>query len=88
MKLLAPKEVNKWLLQELLLSAKISPPGKHNGLLFTKQMEVKLFSGLENNSSVLHRGKLLEGMLETLFYCSTNERASAEKISYKFSLIL
>ena len=87
MKLVAPKEVNKWLLQELLLSAKISPPAKRNGLLFTKQMEVKLFSGLENNSSGLHQGKLLEGMLETLFFCSTNERASAEKIFYKFSLL-
>ena len=87
MKVVAPKEVNKWLLKELLVSAKISPPDKHNGLLFTKQMEVKLFSGLENDSSGLHQGKLLEGMLETLFYCSTNERASNEKIFFKFSLL-
>ena len=87
MKLVTPKELNKLLFQELLLSAKVSPPAKHNDLLFLKQMEVKLFSGLENNSSGLHQGKLLEGMLETLFFCSTNERASAEKIFYKFSLL-
>ena len=54
MKVVAPKEVNKWLLQELLLSAKISPPAKRNGLLFTKQMEELL--------------ELIFLLLQTLYY--------------------
>ena len=73
--------------KQLISAAKISPPHNFDNLSSTKPIEVKLLSGLVDDNSGLDQGKLFKGLLEALFYCSTNERAPAEKINLKYSLV-